>query len=68
MTEFERLRREIRQGNYGSAERLLEEMEIDDRVSAYLRKSAEYHRQLVDWERAWADGNPIPVPKPVRRW
>jgi hypothetical protein len=57
--EFERLRKDIRAGNYGEAERRLEKMDTDEEVSAYLRKQAERHRQLAEWLDAWADAKPI---------
>lgn len=57
--ELERLRKDIRHGNYGEAERRLRKMEIDAEVSAYLTKQADRHRQLAEWLSAWADATPI---------
>jgi hypothetical protein len=56
---FEQLRKDIRHGNYGEAERRLRTMTVDDEVGAYLRKQAERHRQLAEWLEAWADATPI---------
>lgn len=57
--EFERLRRDMRDGNYGDAERRLQAMEVDEVVTAYMRQQGARFKYLMDWANAWGAAEPI---------
>lgn len=57
--EFERLRKDMRAGNYGDAERRLQKTEMDELVAAYMRQQGDRFKYLMDWAYAWADAKPI---------
>lgn len=57
--EFERLRVDFRAGRYGEAERRLEQMEITEEISAFLRGWANRQEALIEWARGWADGQRV---------
>lgn len=56
---FERFKSESRAGNFGNADRLTDQFEIDDERAAWCRKYAERLRGLADWYDALADATPI---------
>lgn len=57
--EFERLRRDMRDGNYGEAERRLQKLDVDEVVAAYMRQQGDRFKYLMEWAHAWGDAKPI---------